>query len=100
MSEFEPNYVEIREQFPAMEGCLRDQVLDAKDGFATPEQINDLSMKRIEVRSDYGQLRCEKSGCLASCVVRITDGQLTIGARDIELLASSCKRLTDIAPGR
>lgn len=57
------------------EQCLAAKLGEAKEPGATPEQIQTLLDKRLNVgRRNLGKLVCEAEGCSSTCIVAIEDG--------------------------
>jgi hypothetical protein len=90
--EREPSF---REMLVGAGDCLQEQVVQAAQDIATPEQVNRLRDRRTDVRTDYGQLICEAADCVASCVVSIDDeNRLLIDFDELGVLSNSCTKLS------
>lgn len=76
--------------------CLAEKVNAVFGGFAAPEVIQKLSEERTDIRGEYGQLICKAAGCSASCVVRVSEGE--VASPDIDELgnvSNSCQELQE-----
>lgn len=61
--------------------CIVNSLGLIRMGAASPEEINELIEKRVDVgkrgRSRFGRLICVSEGCTAACNVEIVDGKPT-----------------------
>lgn len=102
MSKFdkEPDTAEVRELFPASKDCLEQMIIWAsRQSITTPEHLQYFRDRLLDRRGDMGQMICERTGCLANCVVRVTDERVELSGSKLIDIDAACNRLQDIADG-
>lgn len=75
--------------------CLAEKVNAVFGGFAVPDVIQELIEQRTDIRGEYGQLICKAAGCSASCVIRVSEGEVLPDIDELGKVSDSCQELQE-----